>query len=317
MQTTDRIGEAQTDEASDSYDSDPAEETVSADQVKIERLIRAVDNLPPVPRNISKALGMIDDPRTTASKLSSVVSGDLALTGKVLKMANSSYYGFPRKIKSIKEAIVILGFDTMKNLITASSMQKVIDREMPGYKLQKGELWRHSMACAMCAETLTNVLGRSDISGEEAFLAGLLHDMGKVVLDHFLREEYEKIMALVISDDISFYQAEQACLGFNHAEIGAKIATNWNLPLSIVQAIEFHHDPLKSKRSQVLASVVKMSDSICFTFGMGIGGEELDLDKEGELLDFLGVDRDVISDITYEIGETVESTIAQTEKGER
>lgn len=269
---------------------------------KINRLVNAIDRLPALPSIVNKALNLLDDPNSTTKDISKVISLDPILTARILRIANSAFYGFPRRIKTIKDAAIILGFDTIRALIVAASVHKLFSNELKGYKVERGELWRHSVGTAMCAQKLASFF---NIDSDETFIAGLLHDIGKVVIDQLIDEEFNSIMKLVVEDNLSFIHAEELILGFNHAEIGAKVALKWNLPNYLVDAIKYHHEPLNSRKLKKIPTIIKISDSICLMFGFGIGGEELTLNQRKSLSKVLKISTTHLEKLMIDIGENV------------
>lgn len=272
---------------------------------RLEKLIKAVDRLPALPNVVSKVLQQLDNPQSTAKKIADIISFDPILTARLLRIANSAFYGFPRKIKTVKDTIVVLGYETIKGLVVAASVHRLFNKEMSTYKIESGELWRHSVGCAIGAQLLATETGEDP---DEAFVAGLLHDVGKVAIDHIVGDDFKEIVKLVIEDNLTFLQAEKIVLGFDHAEIGSKVAAKWNLPLSLIDAIKYHHDPFRSKNSKKLAAIIKISDSICLTFGIGIGGDELSSSIKGQLADLLKLSENNLELFMNQVGENVSNT---------
>lgn len=271
-------------------------------QKQFDRLISFVEKLPALPQVTQKALEVLDDPYSTAKSVADEIGRDVVLAGRLLRIANSAFYGFPRRIKSINDAIIILGFETVRSLIMAATVNVLLNKKMGGYGLESGELWRHSLGCAVCAETVARKLG---LDAEEAFVSGLMHDVGKVVLDTAMTQESKVILDIVIQENCSFHEVEQRILGYDHAEIGSKIAIKWNLPRSIVRAIQYHHKPHSLVRDSQMASLIKFSDAACMTYGIGIGGEELNIEKEKALLRVLGMPVSVAKDLIVELGTKI------------
>lgn len=283
-------------------------QTIYGEKKNFQRLISLVDKIPALPQIVQKALQIIDNPNSTAKAVAEIISKDVILAGRILRIANSAFFGFPRRIKSMHDAIVILGFDTIKNLVIAATIHKLNKHKASGYGIKSGELWRHSLGCGLCAQEVAQKIG---LDVDEAFISGLMHDVGKIALDYLMIEESKKILELVIEKNISFSSAEMAILGYDHSQIGGKIATKWNLPKSIVDAIEYHHKPLALKRNPEMASIVRLSDAVCLMYGIGIGGEELDLDKEQRILEVLNLNKKAASDLMEDIGGKIYGLIAQ------
>ncbi|MCK4488224.1 MAG: HDOD domain-containing protein, partial [Desulfobacterales bacterium] len=201
----------------------------------IEAIIKSIKKLPPFPDVATKALKILDDPDASADQLISIIQYDQAITANVLKLCNSAYYGLRRKVRSLREGLVLLGNAELKNIILASTVVKFFHKENKGYDLARGELWRHAVATGIISKIISDRVTESE--PPSLFTAALLHDIGKVVLGSFVDRYFEQIIALVKEGEHSFLEAERKMLGIDHAEVGAKVAESWNFPEDIVQAI--------------------------------------------------------------------------------
>ncbi len=266
---------------------------------KLQQLVQAVRDLPALPEVVVRVMRLAEDPRTDAQSIARVIATDQAMAARVLKLANSAFYGLPRRVSTLSEAVVILGFRTIKNLAIAASTFELLNREVAGYWLQRGELWRHSLACAIGAQLIARRV-RLPVS-EEAFVAGLLHDIGKVAINLFVREQFDQIMERALQDRIPFVEAEQAVLGFNHAMAGGLIAEKWNLPPLLVSVIKYHHQPSSAPEKEPIISVVHLADLLSITMGMGIGGDGLYYALEEGTLAMLGLEQADIDELCEQI----------------
>ncbi len=234
-------------------------------------IIQKVDELPALPHITYKVSKLTSDPKTTITQLADVISRDQVLTAKVLRMANSAYYGYARRIFSIDQALIILGFSTIRNLVLAASVYNVMDREFQGYFLPKGELWKHSMSTALIARSLAKKVGYE--LPDQAFIAGLLHDIGKIILNHFMKKKFDEVLKKVNKKNIPFMEAESRILGFDHAMVGSRVAEKWNLPEELEEAIANHHSPQEAKINPKLTSIIHMADCASMSMGIGLGGD--------------------------------------------
>jgi len=255
-----------------------------SNKLTLERLIDRVEKLPALPHVISLALRKIDDPRSSITDIARALSGDEGLVANILKLANSAYYGFPRRVVSVTEAIVILGLNTLKSLIYTTLAKDFLGKEVKGYSLDKGELWRHSIACAIICREIARKRRLGDI--EAFFVAGLLHDIGKIVLDEYLQPEYDEVVKRISESLEPFNVIEKELLGFDHQEAGGLLAKRWNLPEFLISAISNHHEP--EKMVAVSSKVVHVGDSITLMMGYGVGIDGLMYSLSGSILEELG-----------------------------
>lgn len=275
-------------------------------ELTLNDIINRVDKLPALPHVTNKVLTLTDDPKTTITELTDTISNDQVLTAKVLRMANSAYYGYARRIFSINEALIILGFTTIRNIVLAASVYNVMDQEVTGYSLPKGDLWRHSMATALLARLLAKK-ARFEMS-DKAFTAGLLHDIGKLIMNIYMQESFAEVLGTVNSGNIPFCEAEQKILGFDHAEVGAKVAEKWNLPDELVEAIANHHKPARSKLNPKLSSIAHIADAASMAMGIGLGGDGLLYTFDGFAVEQLGLGKDAIEQTMAEVAESMIDT---------
>ena len=190
-------------------------------KIPLIKLLNKIKELPPLPESIPQILEIIRRPDSSAQDLARVFERDPTLTASILKLANSSFYGFNREISTISHAIVCLGFDTIKSIALAASTQDMLNDGLSAYKLEKGMLWQHSTTCAICARMVAQRIKYRDC--EEAYIAGLLHDIGKIILSSFAEEQYDQILEKTKDNKTPFNIAEQEVLGYDHPQIGGKI----------------------------------------------------------------------------------------------
>jgi len=247
----------------------------------LKKKIQSIIQLPALPAIAIEIINMVEDPRTSASMLGRVISKDQVLTAKVLKIANSPFYGFSRKIATIDFAIIVLGFDTLKEVVMSvsliSSLSKKLTREF-----NSRQFWDHSIACGVIARALARNHGYRVIG--EVFIAGLLHDIGILIINQYLFNEYKEIVKLIKQEKISLEDAEMRVLGVTHGEIGSWLAEKWNFPGQLVNTIAFHHHPIQSEQYREIVSIIHMADVLCQKLDNGYFELEKDinLDTQGE-----------------------------------
>ena len=224
---------------------------------EIKEKVQTIIQLPALPTIAMEVVEMVDNPKTSASTLGKLISTDQALTAKVLKIANSPFYGFPKKISTIDFAIIVLGYDALKEIVISISLVSSLQKKSDTYFDAKS-FWDHSIASGVLARRLARDLGYR-VSGE-VFVGGLLHDMGISVIHRYFRNEYKRITEIAGETDLTFIEAEESVLGVTHAEVGGWLAERWNLPDHLVEAIAHHHTPGKAERNMELVSLIHVAD---------------------------------------------------------
>jgi len=228
--------------------------------------LRNVQNLPSIPYMMIEVTKLLDNPRTSASELGFVISRDQGLVAKILTVANSPLYGLPRRVSTIEFAIVILGFDHIKNIVIALSMIEAF-KNITEKKWNRKTFWVHSLVTAAAAKRIADDIGYPK-SGE-AFTAGLLHDLGISVIQRYFKDEFISICDLAENRQMSFVQAEYDILGITHQEIGNFLAEKWNLPKILSDSMLNHHEPSKNNSNNVLSAIVHLADFMTQKFSIG------------------------------------------------
>jgi len=242
---------------------------MNPDTYRIKRITESIIGLPTLPTVVSKMIELVDNPRTSASALSRLISTDQALTARLLKLANSAYYGFPREISTVNMAIVVLGFNTVKDMGLSLSVFDTFKNQEPTPLFDISRFWEHSIACGIASRMIAHNC-RSRFAGE-AFVAGLLHDIGKVILNQYFHKEFVSIMENV-SKGATLEEAEDSVIGVRHSQIGAWLADKWNLPRLISEAIEFHHEPWDSRSEPLFVAIICIANHLCHLNGLGHSG---------------------------------------------
>ncbi len=227
--------------------------------------IERIDTLPTIPGILRKLLTVIENPRISLNDVGSFISNDPVLTSRVLKVVNSPVYGFPGRISSVSQALILLGLNVVKGMLLGVSVFEAMQKTMVG-------LWEHSLGCAVTARIIAKKKDLKD--PEEVSVAALLHDIGKVVLGLKFPNEYKKIMSDAEAKDIFIFEAEKNYFGINHADAGAWIAQKWNFPRGLVEVIEYHHKPHLSKNVTMQTAIVHLSDILIRAKGFGFAGDD-------------------------------------------
>ena len=274
-------------------------------KITLVKLLEKIKEMPPLPQSVTQVLEISKSTKSSAQDLAKVFERDPALAANILKIANSSFYGFTRRISSITHAIVCLGLDTVKSIALTSSTQEMLSNEIPAYDLEKGMLLQHSITCATCARIIAQRIGYKDC--EEAYTAGLLLDIGKVILSRFAEDQFNQIIEKTKDNKTPFNIAEQEVLGFDHPRIGGRIIKKWNLPPALIEAVQYHHQPEKAETNKTLTYIVHFADAISDMLGIGLGSDGLMYVLEENTLDILGLSKEDMESIMSELVDKIQS----------
>jgi putative nucleotidyltransferase with HDIG domain len=263
-------------------------EEINLDEEKLSHIMTQVKSFPGMPATAARLMPLLQNPDASASKIEDILKYDPGLTANILKLTNSAYFGLPSRVSSVRQAIMLLGWKRLLQLVMTMCMSALMKKPVPGYDLPRGELWRHSVAVSVAADLLVKSLSISD--ADEVFTAALLHDIGKLVLGDYVQEDLEKIEGMV-TKGISFEVAEFVVLGTNHATIGARILQNWSLPQELVNAVSWHHDPENCDHYCLLSDVVHIANIVGRRVGFRKGRDGQALEPSLEVAERLGVNQ--------------------------
>jgi putative nucleotidyltransferase with HDIG domain len=263
-------------------------------------ILGQLKNVPSLPSVVVKLQKYLNDPDVSFDQLARVIEYDPGLTANVLQLANSAYFGWTGTIKSVKQAITRLGTNRVFQMVLCMSVAPLVRKPIKGYDMDSEALWHHSIATAMAAEKLVEMLGISGL--EEAFTAGMLHDMGKVVMGTFVDIDDEPIKEIVKSDGLAFNEAERMVLGIDHAEVAGELLQSWNLPDEVVAAARWHHEPDKAEPEfQQIVDIIHVADVLCLNVGWGGGSDAMQYRLNEEANERLGTRVGVAEDVILQV----------------
>lgn len=241
-------------------------------------LLDRIDDLPPLPAVAARVMSMADDDHTSAMDLAQILSTDQALTAKLIRVSNSAYYGFARRVSTVREAVVMLGFKQVRQVAVGASLINAFKGKQPSNEIFDLDLfWGHSVAVAVAAENLAKKTRSA--KPEDAFTAGILHDIGRLVLRQVMPVEFLTAVMDARRGGISLHQAELEATGYSHDEIGRALGERWKFPTHLVEAVRCHHDYALTPTADGLAGVVAQADRLVQHYGLYCG---YDL-QDGEL----------------------------------
>ncbi len=231
--------------------------------------MQAIHEMPAMPAVVPSLFELVKKTDLPIHDLVTAVEYDPGLTSNVLRVANSSYFGGLRTIGSLQDAIVRLGTKRLVELVVAAAAAPLVAQPVRGYDLAAGQLSEHSIAVAVGAEAMASELGQTAPS--YAFTAGMLHDIGKVVLGTFLEVDAGPILEVAFTRRLPFEEAEHQILGIHHPEVGSVLLEHWNLPVELVEAVRYHHSPESLKPSSLLVDLIHVADQLAIESGVGSG----------------------------------------------
>jgi len=287
---------------------------MQADKLKLKQVVGKIDSLPTLPIVVTHILQLVESPDTSATDINQVISADQALTAKILKLVNSAFYGFSRQISTVTQAIVILGFNTVKSLALSATVFEMFSGGGEAL-FDRTAFWEHSIGTGIAAQIIGKKIKYPQV--EEAFIAGIIHDVGKVVLDQHLHDDFKKVIQLRDRMGLSLQEAEQEALGIDHTLIGKWLADKWNLPPLLQSAIAYHHDVKRSKDDDLMPSLVHLGDILARTKKIGSGGDDSIPPLQEEAWNRLKLQRQdlesILKDLDRDMGMT-QDFIAMTKK---
>jgi putative nucleotidyltransferase with HDIG domain len=239
------------------------------------RFIENMDQIPSLPAVVANLIKVVTSAETSAEDAAELIEKDPALTSKVLRLANSAFYGIPRSISSVQSAVVILGFNTLKSIVLSASVMDLFPVKASGGSFDRQRFWKHSIVCALVAKHIAqNSLNRLYIDPQSAFCAGIMHDIGKLIFELFTPKEYAAVCLRCKQSGSPLVETETGMIGLNHAEIGRILADKWALPLDLEYTIVHHHAPQEANKIIELVSLIHLADILAHKLDCGLWENE-------------------------------------------
>lgn len=269
----------------------------------IQELIKEIKSLKPIPQITNQIMEIVENPKSSLSDVADIILFDPMITANLLRTCNSAYFGLPRRIESVHEAVSFLGLEQIVDLVLLKSGAENLRIKQAGYGLNEGDLWRYSVSSALIAREIAT---RKRVENKQLiFTAALLKDIGKVILDRFVAGAFQKIQDLVQQEGYSFMEAEKKVIGVDHAELGGFVATNWNFSEKMVYIIRNHHLANEAARQDLGCSIVYLSDILCMMMGIGVGSDGLAYRFHDEVVKSLGFTEKELLEIIAGFGENM------------
>jgi HD-like signal output (HDOD) protein len=279
-------------------------ETVADPQATVKDAIKRLGSLATLPEVTAQIISTVEDPRSSAGKLHRIISHDPALVSRILKVVNSAFYGLPGQIGSVERAIVLLGMNAVKNIAVAASLGQLFR----GVKLCNGftakDLWTHCIAVGVTARELARILKLP--VADEAFLAGMIHDIGILVELQTWPEQLRAICTAVTSGGGNFCEIERRTLGVDHQMVGKALAEHWKFPMTCQQVAGFHHNPAAlGDETAMLVTLVYVADTLCCKAALGFNLTAITQELDMAALAQIGLDAPVIEKVASNLATTV------------
>jgi HD-like signal output (HDOD) protein len=238
---------------------------------QIQGKIEQITNLPTLPGIVARVMHIVHDPCSSSTDVAFVVGQDLALSAKILRLANSAFYGVPHTITSIHNAVVILGFKVINTIVLSLTVFDMFPHEKKSSLFNRTAFWRHCTSCALICRFLSQRL-RSFVlfDPEEAFCAGLLHDIGKVAMEQYLHDDFHKALRYAKHENVPLYEAEKKTLGYTHTDVAQWLTSSWQLPSALLFPIQHHHDPQDVKDHADIVALCHYADFLCYELKLTI-----------------------------------------------
>ena len=271
-----------------------------------DKILEKIKELPTLPTVFSRLSDAMSNPRITNDEIAEIISSDQAAALKVLKVVNSAFYGFSGRIDTISRAILYLGLNEVRNLVFALSVINLFKKKKALMNFRPAEFWSHSIGVGIVTRIIGSTIQIPNL--ENFFLAGILHDIGKLILFEHAPDDYEKVLEKVEEKRCLIMEAEKEVLGFDHAKIGELLAAKWNLPPTIKNAIRYHHSGMMDGSTDKLVAAVYIADITARALELGYPGDDLVPEPNELVFEKLKIPENFFTNHCDEILKTYEET---------
>ncbi|MGQ9630537.1 MAG: HDOD domain-containing protein [bacterium] len=271
---------------------------------KLKTVVDRIINLPTLPNVLTRVLALTESEESSAGELAETISYDQSLAMRILKIVNSAYFGIPRQISSLRQAVVILGFNNLKSLALSVSIFNALGQDKI-YAFDRVRFWEHSIGCAVVSKSIGRKIDYDSKDIESCFTAGLIHDIGKVVFDKFANKEFTEAVKYARQRDLFIIDAEREIIGVTHEEIGKWLAERWQLPLTLVDSIGNHHPPGGTTARSKVAEMVHLANMIVRRERVGNSGDDKTPEIRDRDLKPLGLDQSAIEEVIRKVPEAM------------
>lgn len=272
------------------------------------KLFKGLDSLLPMPQVVLKAQNLLTDPNSSFEELANTIETDQEITLKVLSVVNSAYYSLKKEVCSVRQACVMLGLKVIAEIIMAAGTSSLFNKALHAYNMNPKGLWQHSLATALGSRKIANAI--SPALANEAFLSGLFHDVGKLILDEQIFSRNDAFKDFLGNSPNTHFEAEKQILGFDHSEVASELCKKWKFPKAVTKAIGRHHN-LNPDQVDDLAFILHAADNLTKMNGNGNSGGCILYELDDHVMQFLALEENDINDIMVEVNDSVNQISAE------
>lgn len=263
--------------------------------------LESAKDLPTLPSVVNEIIRLANSSKTNAADVGRIIERDQALTTKVLRLVNSAFYGFPGQIKTVQHAVVIIGFNKVKNVVMAASLFD-LTKGRSGKNIDIPQFWLHALGSAIGAKEAIRRFD-TNVTVDDAFVAGLIHSVGVMIIDQMFPQEYALACLISKQEHCTLYEAEKTVLGFTHCQVGDWIGEKWKLPPALRNAMHYYARPMQAKADQGVVAAAHVGSSIARALGIGSPGDEVMMGVDPLICQRYGVDGAMLGKL---MGETLD-----------